>query len=84
MSGSLSQYLRSQHGELGIGKRPDELARPDPRVLELIQVNDAARMLDISWNSVASMIKAGRLTGFKVDGRLHVRRGDVERLRGVR
>jgi hypothetical protein len=81
MSGSLSHYLRSHHGDLGPGKRPDELARPDRG--ELLTAVEAGRILRRTEAQVRALARAGKLPFELKAGRYYVRRGDAERLRGA-
>lgn len=78
MSYSLGHYTQSWRGDLGVGKRPDELPRPD-RSSELMGTTEAANRLQITPRSLLKLIRAGKLPARMMGGRFYVRRGDVER-----
>lgn len=81
MSHGIGHYLRSPHGDLGPGKRPGELPKPD-RSSELLTAVEAGRLLGCSGDHVRVLIRKGTLRSEFNKGKHFVRRGDVERLRG--
>lgn len=82
MTYGIGHYTRSWHGDLGTGKRPDELSRPD-RTSELLTAAEAARLVGMSSGQIRELARTGRLPFELKSGRYYFRRGDVERLRGA-
>lgn len=78
MSYSLGRYTQSWRGDLGVGKRPDELPRPD-RSTELLGTTEVAVILGIQPYTLIRLIKTGKLPARRMGGRFYVTRGDVER-----
>lgn len=78
MSYSLGHFTQSWRGDLGVGKRPDELPRPD-RSTELLGTTEAARRLGITPRSVLMLIRTNKLPERQIGDRFYVTRGDVER-----
>jgi hypothetical protein len=81
MSYGFNHYNRSWHGDLGPGKRPDQLPKPD-RSSELLTAVEAGLVLGCSGDHVRVLIRRGKLRSEFTKGKHFVRRGDVERLRG--
>lgn len=78
MSYGIGHYTRSWRGDLGVGKRPDELPRPD-RSTELMGTTEAANRLQITPRSVLRLIRTNKLAAQQIGERFYVTRGDVER-----
>lgn len=81
MTYGVGHYTRSRHGDLGPGKRPDELTKPD-RSSELLTATEAGRLVGMSSGQIRELARTGRLPFELKGGKYYIRRGDVERLRG--
>lgn len=80
MSSALDSYMRSQHGELGIGKRPSELNWVRAAPFD-VTPEEASRLLHVSPNTIRNWVQSGRLVAEQRKLRWYLRRPDVIALR---
>lgn len=75
----LDAYTRSPHGDLGVGKRPDELdwKKPDPFDLT---TGEAAVLAGVSADVMIAWVRRGKVDSARRGGRYFLRRRDVELL----
>lgn len=79
MSRSFQDYARPHHGDLGVGKRPDELdwKKPDPFDLT---TGEAAALAGVSPWTMLDWVRTGKVHSERRGHRYYVRRRDVEQL----
>lgn len=74
-------YSRSWHGDLGPGKRPDELPPKPDRSGELLTAVQAGQVAGLSSQQIRDRARKGLIAAQLIGGRYYFRRGDAERLR---
>lgn len=79
----LSHFSRSQHGDLGVGKRPDELHWQGAEPFAM-SIAEAAELLGVAVSTVRTLIRRGKLQAGKMSHRYFLRRSDVEQLAAQR
>lgn len=83
MTSTWDLYNRSSHGDLGVGKRPDELPRPDPAPFDMT-TKEAAAMLGGGPNTMLDWCRKGKIASERHGYRYVLRRTDVRRLAAER
>lgn len=48
---------------------------------EVLEVDEAAKEIGISRASCFNYLKAGKMVGLKINGRLYITRGEIERVK---
>lgn len=86
MSFSFAHYAHPRHGDLGVGKRPDELDWQDKKADEgfSMSLGQAARRVGLAPQTLIGWVHKGKLPVERRKYTLYIRLADVQRLAAER